>query len=140
MTSYQMSRGSVCTAVLRLVPRPRGARSGSTMPFCTISNKWLRVVRAVRLQFSRHLTRKSVLVLCADHVSNTEGKCNYWTLSNLIGSANIPATSTKTYLSIVSPVPRPHPLAGRDGLVNEVEFLGLEAYYGMYNKCIILWC
>ena len=39
-----------------------------------------------------------------------------------------------TYASLV---PRPHPLAGSDGLVNEVEFLGLEAYYGMYNHCII---
>ena len=40
----------------------------------------------------------------------------------------------------VSLVPRPHPLTERDGLVNEVEFLGLEAYYGMCNHCIILWC
>ena len=40
----------------------------------------------------------------------------------------------------VSLVPRPHPPEGRDGLVNEVEFLGLEAYYGMCNHCIIPWC
>ena len=33
-------------------------------------------------------------------------------------------------------VPRPHLLAGRNGLVNEVEFLGLEAHYGMYNHCV----
>ena len=34
-------------------------------------------------------------------------------------------------------MPRPHPLMGRKGLVNGVEFVGLEAYYGI---CIILWC
>ena len=40
----------------------------------------------------------------------------------------------------ISLVPRPHPLIGRNGLVNEVKFLGLEAYYGMCNHCIIPWC
>ena len=35
----------------------------------------------------------------------------------------------------VSLVPRPHPLAERDGLVNKVEFLGLEAYT---TECVII--
>ena len=34
-------------------------------------------------------------------------------------------------------VPRPHPLTRRNGLVNQVEFLGLEAHYGMCNNCVI---
>ena len=33
-------------------------------------------------------------------------------------------------------VPRPHPLTGRNDLVNEVNFLGLEAHYGMCNHCV----
>ena len=38
-------------------------------------------------------------------------------------------------LTVVS-CPDHTPSRGRDGLVNEVEFLGLEAYYGMYNHCL----
>jgi len=27
-----------------------------------------------------------------------------------------------------------------NGLVNQVKFLELEAYYGMCNQCVIQWC
>ena len=38
-----------------------------------------------------------------------------------------------------SPMLRPHPLVRKTGLVNQVEFLRLEAHYGMCNHCIIPW-
>ena len=41
---------------------------------------------------------------------------------------------------LVNLLPRPHPLARKNGLMIQVEFLGLEAHYGMCNHGIIPWC